>query len=299
MKGLGRTLQPCLEDLKIPIMEPWMQLHEWRHLHGLSHSCRMFILIFCLYSWQGSLTERKKKDVDLHSRPPLLRRPVTSSVERKAVGKPRRLPFEISRCSTSPPIPDLGATPLQYVAPKLTTLYNIAEPVNKQRIGNQSRTSSPRTSTHCRPASATSFRASSPCHLHARSNSRGWDSQESGVCVPELSHAHNGCFLGFNVVETSGITIVTAGWLWPSYPPHVRVILMCLGMKVNACPHDRHRGYALKKWQSPNAQGRGQTRGLAASKPPIVSWAAGLHRRSRSHQGSGAMHSTSHNNKVR
>ena len=137
------------------------------------------------------MTERKKKDVDLHSRPPLLRRPVTSSVGRRGVGKPRRPPFEISRCSTSPPIPDLGATPLQYVAPKLTTLYNIAEPVNKQRIGNQTWTSSPRSSTHCRPASATSFRASTPCHLHAQSNSRGRDFQESRFCGSELSHAHN------------------------------------------------------------------------------------------------------------
>lgn len=195
--------------------------HTWMG----SRSCRSQTLVLFLnipYFWQDSLTERKKKDVDLHSRPPLLRRPVTSSVGRRGVGKPRRPPFEISRCSTSPPIPDLGATPLQYVAPKLTTLYNIAEPVNKQRIGNQTRTSSPRSSTHCRPASATSFRASTPCHLHAQSNSRGRDFQESRFlwvwiisCSQLILLLHLGLVSKQCYIIKVEITILTAGWQWP------------------------------------------------------------------------------------
>jgi hypothetical protein len=79
--------------------------------------------------------ERKKKDVDLVSQPPLLRRPVTSAnVDRRGRKRP---PFDVGRPYSAPTIPiqsinngstrNLGPTPLQYATPKLTTLYDITQ----------------------------------------------------------------------------------------------------------------------------------------------------------------------------
>lgn len=73
-------------------------------------------------SRQDSVTERKKKDVDLESQPALLRRPLTASSshhrEREKMVPDRLRPH-------SAPLPALAQIPLQYSPPKPTMLYDV------------------------------------------------------------------------------------------------------------------------------------------------------------------------------
>lgn len=118
---------------------------------------------------QESTTERKKKDVDILRRPPLLRRPVTSTSIRKPIrGRP---PFEHGR-PYSAPMPDIGQIPLQYAPPKLTALYDITK--HRRTSSRSSRRSMNNVGSE-RPASRSS------CRLHGRTTG-GYESPTPGAC---------------------------------------------------------------------------------------------------------------------
>lgn len=76
-----------------------------------------------MMSGQETLTERKKKAVDLHSRPALLRRPITASGG--SLQHRERERMERMLRPHSAPLPVSAQVPLQYAPPKPTVLYNI------------------------------------------------------------------------------------------------------------------------------------------------------------------------------
>lgn len=125
--------------------------------------------------------ERKKKDVDLISQPPLLRRPLTSaSVERRGRKRP---PFEVGRPYSAPiistqsisndSIRELGPMPLQYAAPKLTTLYDITQ---KPRSTSRNSTCKsfnvlPLVFDQCPSTTSSKLRTANDCSIPRNSNS--------------------------------------------------------------------------------------------------------------------------------
>lgn len=76
-----------------------------------------------MMSGQETLTERKKKAVDLYSRPALLRRPITASGG--SLQHRERERMERILRPHSAPLPVSAQVPLQYAPPKPTVLYNI------------------------------------------------------------------------------------------------------------------------------------------------------------------------------
>lgn len=122
------------------------------------------------------MTERKKKDVDLDSRPALLRRPISTATHNNTRRHCKTKSADSWHCSRphSAPVTDLGAAPLSYCPPKPTVLYDIShKPTTTPFVrGLRSSINSdrPPSNNSCRP-------------LHQCQNFGGGYETPMGVCI--------------------------------------------------------------------------------------------------------------------
>ncbi|CAK9213276.1 unnamed protein product [Sphagnum jensenii] len=91
------------------------------HIHNIRGMCSRI-------QRQDSVTERKKKDVDLDSRPALLRRPISTATHNNTRRHCKAKSADSLHGSRpySAPVTDLGPAPLSYCHPKPTVLYDIS-----------------------------------------------------------------------------------------------------------------------------------------------------------------------------
>ncbi len=122
------------------------------------------------------MTERKKKDVDLDSRPALLRRPISTATHNNTRRHCKAKSADSLHGSRphSAPVTDLGPAPLSYCPPKPTVLYDVShKPTTTPFVrGLRSSINSdrPPSNSSCRP-------------LHQCQNFGGGYETPMGVCI--------------------------------------------------------------------------------------------------------------------